>query len=170
VNTPSTYCSEIARRGDGDGLHPQAAGGRVAGVREQAALDLGLPAVQLLERAQRHVDLAAHLEHRRRLLAEQLLRHVADRAHVGGDVLADSPVSACRAVHELTVLVEQRHREAVHLRLGDVADRPDQRALDALAPRDQLVVRERVVERHHGDAVLDGRERRLRRRTGTLCR
>ena len=85
-------------------------------------------------------------------------------ATFGGDVLADEPVAARRRPHVATVLVQQRDREPVHLGLAHERDRVGDLALDPLAPRLQVVERERVVERLHRLEVRDLAERRRRRR------
>ena len=46
------------------------------------------------------------------------MRDVGDRLEIGGDVLADRAVAARRALHEHAVLVAQRGRQPVDLRLG----------------------------------------------------
>ena len=52
------------------------------------------------------------------VLAGQLLRDARNGAHIMGDVFASGAVAAgCRA-HEDAVAVEQVHREAVNLQLG----------------------------------------------------
>ena len=50
------------------------------------------------------------------------LRNVGDRLQIGGDVLADRAVAARRALHEHAVLVAQRSRQPVDLRLGREQD------------------------------------------------
>ena len=163
---------EVAGRGDARVLLAQAAGGRVAGVGEQALSRLALAPVQRLERRERHEHLAPHLEQRGDVLrlSLQLLRHRFDRAQVLGDVLAGHAVAARRADREPPVVVLQRDREPVELGLGDEADRLGDQALDARAPGEQLVARERVVERQHRHAVHDRRERRRGPPAGTLRR
>ena len=71
------------------------------------------------EVGQRHVDLAAHLQQRRRLPVEPRSGIGADRAQVVGDVLADLAVAARRAALEDAVAVDQRDGQAVDLGLGD---------------------------------------------------
>ncbi len=58
------------------------AGRGVARIDEELLAGRALPLVQRLEVAPRHVDLAAHLEHRGRRLLAQALRNGADRADV----------------------------------------------------------------------------------------
>ena len=57
----------------------------------------------------------------RHVVAAQPQRDVAQRAQVGGHVLADGAVAARGAVHEHAVLVREAHRRAVDLELGHVA-------------------------------------------------
>ena len=64
----------------------------------------------------------------------QLLRNGRDRAQVLGDVLAGHAVAARRADREAPVLVLQRDREPVELRLGDEADRLGDRAAGYACP------------------------------------
>ena len=103
----------------------QAAGGRVAGVGEGRQAGGRPRLVELGEGPQRQVDLAAHLDHRRGRRAvggAQALRDRADRAQVGRDVLPHDAVAAGGALHEAAVLVGQRDREAVDLRLDHELD------------------------------------------------
>ena len=129
------------------------AGGRVARVHERREARLGAALVERGEVRQRHVDLAAHLDQRRRVVEAQ--RDRRDRAQVVRDVLPDLAVAARGAAFEHAVAVEQRDREPVDLRLRDVVEA---RVLDPLArevaahprhPRAQLLLRARVGERVH---------------------
>ena len=133
--------------------------GAVARVHERREPGLGAPLVERGEVRQRHVDLAADLEQRRRVVDPQ--RDRADRAQVVGDVLADLAVAARGAAHEHAVAVEQRDREPVDLRLGHELER---RLLDPLArevvahpvhPGAQLLLGARVGEREHRLQVRD---------------
>ena len=160
---------EVARRGDARVLLAQAAGRGVAGVGEQSFARRALTPVELLERRERHEHLAPHLELRRHPLPLEAIGYRRDRAEILGDVLARAAVAARRPDGEATLLVLQGDGEAVELGLGDEAQRAGHQPLDARAPRDQLVARERVVERQHRGAVLDGRKRRHRSTTGPLC-
>ena len=137
------------------------AGGRVARVHEGRLAGRCAALVERLEVRQRHVDLAAHLEQRRRIRDVQPQRDLRDRAQVVGDVLTDLAVAARHAAHEQPVLVDQRHRQAVDLRLGDELEG---RVLDALAreevahaldPGAQLLGRARVGQRQHALQVAD---------------
>ena len=62
------------------------------------------------------------LDSRRRRAAEHAQRDRLDRAEIDGDVLSALPVTARRTAHEDAVLVDERHRRAVDLRLEDVGD------------------------------------------------
>ncbi len=69
-----------------------------------------------------HVDFAAHLADVGHVAALQLLRHVFERADVGGDVLAFRTVATGGGGDEFTALVAQRHRQPVDFRLGGKID------------------------------------------------
>ncbi len=108
---------------------------------------------------ERHVDLAAHLEQRRRVGDVQ--RDRADRAQVVRDVLADLAVAARGAALEHAVAVDEADRQAVDLGLDHERER---RVADALArevvahpldPRAQLLLGAHVAEREHRLEVLD---------------
>ena len=125
----------------------------VARVRVGRLAALGALLVQLREGGDRQVGLAAHLQQRRGVLDAQ--RDRADGAQVLGHVLADLAVPARRAAHQHAVLVDQRDRQAVDLRLGH---EPDRRVLDAVLlqprlhpehPGLQLLLVARVRERQH---------------------
>ena len=82
-----------------------------------------LPLVQREERLLGHVDLAAHLADFRHVLALEALRHLLDRLDIGGDVLAFGAVAAGGGGDKFAILVAQRHRQPVDLRLGAEGDR-----------------------------------------------
>ena len=73
---------QLPAGGDAGVLLAERAGRRVAGVDERAAARLGLPPVELLERRDRHVHLAPHLDAPRDVgsLALQLLGDGGDGA------------------------------------------------------------------------------------------
>ena len=96
------------------------AGGRVARVGEGRFLGFGAALVERFEGGDRQVDLAAHFDQLRRVRDPQ--RDRADRAQVLGHVLADPAVAAGRAADQDPVLVGERDRQAVDLRLGRVAE------------------------------------------------
>ena len=129
------------------------AGGRVARVRERGLAGLGALLVQAGERGERQVHLAADLEQRRRVLDPE--RYGSDRAQVLGHLLAHLAVAARGPAHEHPVLVDQRDRQAVHLRLGHEADLAQLGALAlevALAAHDpglELLLVARVRQRQH---------------------
>ncbi len=149
-------------------------GGGVAGVHERRQALLGAALVQRGEVAERHVDLAADLDERRGVVDAQ--RDRRDRAQIVGDVLADHAVAAGRAALEDAVAVEQRDRQAVDLRLGDVAElrRLDPLAREVVAhpvdPRPQLLLAARVGEREHRLQVRDLVEAVERLAAGALRR
>src|SRR5690606_18810556 len=104
---PHAVGTELQRAAGGDSRVQlaQAAGGGVARVGEGLAARFQLAGIEGLEAGLGHVDLAAHLQHRRPALAVQLQRNVAHGAHVGADVLADTAVTTGGAAHQHAVLV-----------------------------------------------------------------
>ena len=91
---------ERAVGGDRRVLLAQRAGGGVARVRRELLVRPGEPLVQLAEARERQVDLAAHLDDRRRRVAVHPQRDRLDRAQVRRHVLALDPVAARRAADE----------------------------------------------------------------------
>ena len=150
------------------------AGGRVAGVRERRLAGLRAALVEVGEGGDRQVDLAADLDQRRGVGDPQGDR--ADRPQVVGDVLADAPVAAGGAAGQDAVLVGQRHRQAVDLRLGRVADllggdvESLEQVADPLLPGPQLLLVAGVAEREHRLGVLDLGEAVKRLRADPLGR
>ncbi len=103
-----------------------------------------------------HVDLAAHLAHFRHIAAFELLRHVLERADIGGDVFALGAIAAGGGGDEFALLVAQRHREPVDFRLGaegDLVVLELEEALDAGDEIQHVRFRKRVVERQHRHRV-----------------
>ena len=130
-------------------LLPHRTGCGVARIHIRGLSELGLSLVQFLECGHRHVDLAANLHHRRRLTPQQQ-RHRADRAHVGGDVLADLTVAAGRRFDQAPILIGERDRQPVDLQLARIrvrflAEEPDH----ALLPCFEVLQVLHVVEREH---------------------
>ena len=129
------------------------AGGRVARVGERGQPGRGAVLVELGEVGARQVYLAAHLEQSRRALHAQ--RDGLDRAQVLRHVLAQLAVAASGAAHQRTVLVHERDRQAVDLRLGLVLDSRVlhplllQQVVHACLPGAELVLVARVGERQH---------------------
>ncbi len=144
-------------------LLAERAGRRVPGVHEHGLAEREALVVHPLERVAGHVDLAPHLEERRRG-AREPQRELADRPQIGGDVLADLAVAPGRAAGEDAVLVAQGDRQAVDLRLrheGDlggvgahVRDPPQ----EAVPPGEELVPAPGVGEGQHRPAVTHGGE------------
>ena len=168
-------------------LLAQRAGGGVARVDEEPLSRVGLALVHGVEVGDGHVDLAAHLEHVgvRAPGVGQLCGHVLDGGDVGGDVLARHAVAPCGGLHETTLLIHERHGDAVDLGLAREGQRVEvERRVgpaQAVAPGAQLVLVERVVEAHHRDAVAHLLEetrgrgthrlgRRVRRHQGGIVR
>ena len=154
---------EVPTRCDRRILLTQAASGRVAWVDERL-LPCGDGAlVELFEARSGHVDLATHLDHRRRADGE-IARNVVDRGDIGGDVFTDASVAARRGLHEPAVLVPQADGQAVELQLAH-----ERRCCTIetfghpISPGSEFVAVHRVVEAHHRNAVGDRRERRADR-------
>ena len=121
--------------------------------------------VPALEVGARHVDLAAHLQHRRPAFAFEPVRDDRDRAQVGGHVLAGGAIAAGRALHEHAALVAQADRQPVQLGLGGehqvVAIQAFADAADEIG---HLLVAEGVAQRQHRHRMGDLREAAGRRR------
>ena len=75
-----------------------------------------------------HVDLAPHLDHRRRWQCTgcgsiQTQWNLPDGADVLGHILTQFTVAPCRGLHQHALLIPQAHGQAVELELGHVLDR-----------------------------------------------
>ena len=173
-SSSSVWVAEVEAAGGADAVAPDRerplggelrveladrAGGGVARVGEGGLAGRGAALVQGFEVGDRQVDLAAHLDQLRGVVDPQ--RDRLDRAQVVGDVLADAAVAAGRAAGEDAVLVGERDRQAVDLRLGHVAELAggDVEALelvaDARLPGAQLLLVAGVGEGEHRLGVLD---------------
>ena len=153
---------QLALLGDPRVLLTQTAGRGIARVGEARLPGSGGTLVERLEAGEGHVDLAAHIDHRRRTRAE-LVRQRGDGGHVGRDVLAHPSVATGGGLHEAAALVAQADREAVDLELAHVGGGghlgPAEAASHALAPGGQLGGVHRVVEAGHRHAMGHRRER-----------
>ena len=138
-------------------LLAQRSGGRVSRVRS-SLLALGhQPLVEGIEARERHVDLAADFEHRRRIVAPEAQGDRRDRAEVWCHVLALAPVASGRAAREHACLVHERDRGAVDLRLddpGDLLRRDIEPLADVLRPLLQGLIGGHLLERAHRREVL----------------
>ncbi len=166
--------AERPRGGDRGILLAQRACRRVARVgKDGAALGL-LPLVEREKGLLGHVDLAAHFADVGHVAALQFLRHVLERADIGGDVLALGTVAAGRGGDEFAFLVTQRHRKPVDLRLGaeidPVAIGELEEAANAPDKIEYVFLGKRVVERQHRHRVADFLEFSRRRRADLLRR
>jgi hypothetical protein len=110
------------RAGGGDPgvLLPEGARGGVAGIGERRLALLDHGCVDVGERRDREVDLAAHLQQLRDVLPRELPRDVVHRADVGGDVLPGRPVAAGGGPDQPSLLVDQRDGHPVDLQLAQV--------------------------------------------------
>ncbi len=126
-----------------------------------------LPLVEFEEVGLGHVDLAPHLASSRHGLALQFLRYVLERADIGGDVLTFGAVAAGGGGDQFAILVTQRHRQAVDLRLGAerklVVLAELEEAADACNEIDDVLVLHGVVEREHRHRVAHFLEAARRR-------
>ncbi len=165
--------AERARGRNGRIFLAQRAGGRVARIGEDGAAFRFLPLVEREEGLLGHVDLAAHLADLGHVAALQLLRHVFQRADIGGDVLTLGAVASRRGGDELAVLIAQRHGKPVDLRFGREIDsvvRQFQESLDAAGEIDHVLLGKSIVERQHRHRVADLPETPGRRRADLLRR
>jgi len=110
--------AQLALRSDRRVQLAQRTGGTVAGIGQGLLAMRAGPFVEGLEIPAQHDDFAAHFQHLRPAAATQLQRDRADRAHVGGHVLAGLAVAARGALHEHAMLVAQADRQAIELGLG----------------------------------------------------
>ena len=99
-------------------LLAQTPGRSVAGIGKGSFVSFCQFLIQAKEDRHRLIDLAAHLQQARVLAAREARRDRANRAQVGGDVLAHASVTPRGSSHEDTVLIEQRHRQPVDLELA----------------------------------------------------
>ena len=145
--------TERTRGGDFRILLAQRARRRIARIGEDGIAGCLLPLVERQERLLGHVDLAAHLADIRHVAAFEFLRHVLQRADVGGDIFADRAVAARRGRDEFAVFIAQRHRQPVDLRLGAEGDlvvfAQFQEAANAGDEIDDVLFRKGIVERQH---------------------
>jgi hypothetical protein len=112
--------------------------------------------VQLPKAAERQIDLAADLDHGRRVALEPQ-RNRLDRAQVRRDVLALHAVAARGPAHKKAVLVRQVDRKPVDLRLEYVGDRlaGEEALADVLVPFPQPLLGRHLLERAHRLQVPD---------------
>src|SRR5262249_18426796 len=111
--------AQLPRRGDRWILLAKRAGRGVARVDEGTAGRLTVPAVEVLEGWNRHVDLSPDLDdvgRRRRKPAGDGL----DGDHIGGDVLSYLAISPSGRPGEKASLVDEVHRQTVDLGLAGV--------------------------------------------------
>ena len=160
---PRRRARQPQRPGGGDPrvLLPERARGGVARVGERRLALLDHAGVDVGERGDREVDLAADLEQLRDVVPG---RAAAGRSSIVRTLaVTSSPVVAVAAgggADHAAVLVDDRDGDAVDLELAQVARPGAALALDAGGPGGQLVAGEGVVEALHALEVLDRRERR----------
>ncbi len=109
------------------------------------------------ETVERHIDLAADLDPFRKAGTFELVRDILDCPDIFGDVLADPAVAARRRLGQYAIDIEDIARQAVDLGLGREGDRlvfrQFQEAFDALDELGDVIRREGIVERQHGDTM-----------------
>ncbi len=163
--------AQVPLRGDRGIELPERSGRGVPRVGEHRLFGGHARLVELLEAVEGEVDLAADLDHRRRIVGVEPERDVANGAEVGRDVLADRPVAARRAHYQAPRLVREAHGRPIDLELCGVAGALDvipREPDESLLPVAQLIVVERVAEREHGDEMLVLGELALRGRADAL--
>ena len=106
------------RRRDAGVLLAQRAGRGVARIDVELLARRLLPLVEREEVGLGHVDLAAHLGDRRNVLALERCGTSFSVLMLAVTSSPSAPSPRVAAVHELAVLVAQRHRQPVDLRLG----------------------------------------------------
>ncbi len=145
-------------------------GGGVPRIGERGLAGLLERAIQLRERRARHEHLPAQLEFVD--FGEPSPgdgRNAPDGAEIRRDVLADTAVAPRGSADEPAPLVQERHSEAIDLRLADIRElRPPKGAAHSRLELPELIRADHVVEREHGDAVLDRLERLGRRSRDAL--
>ena len=133
---------------------------KIARIRVRLELPAGgarsfvLHIVNAREIVVRHIDFAAHFEPVGRAFGERE-RHVANRAHVRGNIFAKGPVAARERANELAVFVMEGRGDSVDLELADPRE-----GLVGLLLRggDELAQFPFVIDvlnREHGNVVAD---------------
>ena len=157
---------EAQRTGGGDGgvLLAQRSGGGVARIGEDLAARLAsLPRVERGEIGLGHVDLAAHLEHRRARCGMRCGMSGIVR-DIGGHVFADGAVAPRRGKHQLAAARSEASSTARRswarrsARTGSSVGKV-QEAADARDELDHLLVGKGVVEAEHRPRMGDFGER-----------
>ncbi len=152
------------RGGDPGVLLPERAGGSVARIGEQLLAARLLRGIQCGKVRFGHVNLAADFEDVGDRTASEALGNVANRPHIGGDILAHLAIAARRGAHQHALLVAQRERQSVDLVLGrereHVALGQRQIAPHACDELADVLIRKAVVEAHHPLLVPHLGERR----------
>ena len=95
---------------------------RIAGIGETAFLFGIAGFVEEQKILAPQIDLTAQFDEVRERGSLETLRHLANRRHIGGDVLAGLPVAPGRGAHIPAILEAQRNRETVDLRFGHDRD------------------------------------------------
>ena len=140
-------------------LLPQRTGGGIARIGKDLFTRRFLPLIERQKSRLGHVDLAAHLADRRHVFTLELVRHVLERADIGGDVLTFGTITTGGGSDEFSTFIAQRHREAVDLRFGAESDffvlGQFEEAANASDEIDYVLFGKCVVERKHRHRVPD---------------
>ncbi len=133
----------------------QAAGGGVARVDEHLLARCQRLGVHRLKTGLGHKDFATHLQPIGPARAPQCERNGLDGTHVLGDLLTGGAIAPGGRLHQLTIYIEQAHRQTVEL--GLAAEGETHVTLEAIAhplfERLQLFAAKDVVQTEHGDLV-----------------
>ena len=92
------------------------------------------------------------------------MRDSLDRPHIRGDIFANTAITASCRLNKRSVLVANRDREPINLQLSNKSCRLFrftqfvETTLQPCSPRNDLRRGERVIEAHHGNAMLNGGE------------
>ena len=146
---------------------------RIARIGEDLAVRFQLSLIERCEIAVAHINFAAHIDQVWHASALKSVRDVLDRHDVGGDVFAFDAVSArCRFL-EQTLLVADRNRQAIDLRLGGNLERIAvcelQEPAHAVSEIGDIFFGKGVRERQHRDCVAHLGKGRNRGGTNTVA-
>ena len=145
-------------RGHARILLPQRAGSAVARIGQRLAAGLAHACVVGFEIGARQDHFTAHFQHGGRAFGK-LTRNRANRAQVGGDVLAGRAIAAGGALHEGAGLVAQADRQAIEFRFGAEHRVGEiQLAFDACHEFPHLVRGEGIAQRQHRQRMRHLRE------------
>ena len=116
-NLPQAVAAKLQRTAGGDFRIQlaQAASRCVTRIGKGLATRRKLGFIEAVKTRLGHKDFTAHFQHRRPAAALQLERDVAHGAHVDADVFTGGAITAGRAAHQNSVLIQQADRQTVEL-------------------------------------------------------